>query len=94
MSQPAYSAHPFSTSELARTLRVFQQTTDHEFWPDDLSLLDESHFDLRWVVGHKQITDVYLLGLAVKRQGVLVTLDTSIPVAAVQGATADHLLSP
>jgi len=93
MSQPAYSEHPFSLGELARTLRAFQQTTDHEFWPEDLSLLDESRFDLRWVVGHRQITDVYLLGLAVQRQGVLVTLDTSIPVAAVCEATGSSLVS-
>ena len=59
------------------------------FWPDDVSLCDSDVFSL--TVGHRQLTDVYLLGLAVQRGGRLATFDRSIPVKAVRGARADHL---
>ena len=49
--------------------------TDHEFWPDDISITDEAIFDHGYILGPNQITDVYLLGLAVKNGGRLVTFD-------------------
>ena len=63
---------------------------------DDLSLLDEQHFNMELVRGHQQLTDVYLLGLAVKHKGLLATFDQKIPLAAVKGATRASLevLSP
>jgi toxin-antitoxin system PIN domain toxin len=62
--------------------------TDHVFWPDDVSLLDEQLFDRSRVLGHKQLTDVYLLGLAVKNGGRLVTFDHAVPIGAVRAAGA------
>ena len=41
----------------------------HEFWPDDISLADSHVFDHARLRGPGQITDVYLLALAVKRGG-------------------------
>jgi uncharacterized protein len=66
-------------------------TLDHEFWPDDVSLRDDSAVDFTRVHGHNQITDLYLLALAVKRNGALITFDQNIPLHAVHGATAAHL---
>lgn len=40
----------------------------------------------------RHITDAYLLALAVKNHGRFVTLDQGIPLAAVQGAQARHLV--
>lgn len=65
---------------------------DHEFWPEDLSLRDAAAVDFNRVHGHNQITDLYLLALAVKHQGTLVSFDQSIPLAAVRDATPEHLL--
>ena len=59
------------------------------FWPDDVSVCDPSGFSL--TVGHRQLTAVYLLGLAVRREGRLATFDRSIPVKAVRRARPDHL---
>jgi hypothetical protein len=42
-------------------------------------------------VGHRQLTDVYLLGLAQKKGGVLATFDRTIPAAAVVGARRNLL---
>jgi hypothetical protein len=49
----------------------------HVFWPDDVSLCDE-RVPLDRVMGHRQLTDAYLLGLAIRNGGRLVTLDRSI----------------
>ena len=45
------------------------------------------------VVSARQLTDDYLLLLAVKRGGRLVTFDTAITVAAVAGATPQHVVT-
>lgn len=64
---------------------------DHEFWADDVSLRDDHAVDFTRVHGHNQITDLYLLALAVRHGGTLVTFDQSVPLDAVHGATAAHL---
>jgi toxin-antitoxin system PIN domain toxin len=76
---------------LAESFRRFRSSGHHEFWPDDLSILEERLFNPEQIRGHQQVTDVYLLGLAVKHQGVLATFDQKIPVAAVKGATRESL---
>ena len=57
-----------------------------------MSLRDEELFDHRLIVSHQQLTDVYLLGLAVSQVGALVTFDRSIPLAAVRSAERDSLI--
>lgn len=64
---------------------------DHEFWPDDLSIADSDRFDHRRIMGPSQLTDIYLLGLAVKHGGRLATFDRTIPLAAVCGAEPRHV---
>ena len=65
---------------------------DHEFWPDDVSITDATLFDPAFILGPNQIADVYLLGLAVRRGGRLVTFDRGMPMRAVRGAGAEHLV--
>ena len=77
-------------AEVARRLASFRNSGDHVFWPDDVSLCDSRVFDLS--VGHRHLTDVYLLALAVRRDGRLATLDRTIPAKAVRGARAAHLV--
>jgi toxin-antitoxin system PIN domain toxin len=81
---------PLQTALWGLALQVVQ--SDHEFWPDDISILDETRFDRRHILGPRQITDVYLLGLAVKNGGRLVTFDRGLPLKAVRGATPEHLV--
>jgi predicted nucleic acid-binding protein len=50
----------------------------HHFWTDEVSLLDRQRFDLSVVRGHKQLTDVYLLGLCHAKGGRLVTFDGGV----------------
>ena len=78
--------------EAVRLLTTWIGQSDHEFWPDDLSLLDGGAIDHTRVLGHTQITDVYLLALAVKHGGRFVTLDRRVTLSAVAGAGPEHLV--
>jgi predicted nucleic acid-binding protein len=64
----------------------------HEFWPDEVSLLDAALVDAARIHGPRQLSDVYLLALAVQRGGCFATLDTSVALTAVKGARKNHLL--
>ena len=63
----------------------------HFFWPDSVSLRDRRLFHWSAGVGHDQITDIYLLGLARQKGGRLATFDRRIPAAAVVGAEHGHV---
>ena len=91
MSHPGY---PNSHSVLEVVDRLRSATADHthEFWTDGISLLDDQLVDHTRVHGPRQLTDVYLLALAVKNGGRLVTFDMSIGTTAVRGAKGHHLL--
>ena len=91
MSRPGYSANQLTPAQSAALIRERCARPDHEFWSDDLSLLDESWFDLSKISGPRQITDLYLLALAVAHRGQLVTFDRSIPWRGVAGATQGNL---
>ncbi len=89
MSQPAYpGARP--AAEVAARLADAAATPHHAFWPDDVDLLDPPGLDWRRVLGHRQVTDAYLLALAVRHGGRFVSFDRRIPLEAVVGARAEH----
>lgn len=91
MSQPAYpGALPVAT--VAARLAEAVQHESHRFWPDDISLLAADLVDWPRVLGHRQVTDAYLLTLAERHQGRLVTFDGRVDIAAVAGASPEHLL--
>lgn len=94
MSAPAYSAtHRASPEQIVEGLRALAEELDHEFWPDDVSLLDETLMDFSRLHGHRQVTDAYLLALAVRHGGALASFDTALPMTAVRGAGRKHLLA-
>ena len=64
----------------------------HEFWADELSLLDSELIDATRVHGPRQLTDIYLLALAVERKAKFVTFDGKIPLAAVRKARPENLV--
>jgi toxin-antitoxin system PIN domain toxin len=91
VSQPNY-ANPISVEAALELFAEQIAGTDHVFWPDDISLTDSRCFDGTRILGPKQLTDVYLLALAVKNGGRLATLDRTVPLAAVRGAEPRHLV--
>jgi toxin-antitoxin system PIN domain toxin len=91
LSNPGYGGVPARPVDLLVLLRKFCAGGDHQFWADTVSLRDERLFDLAFIRGHRQLTDVYLLGLAKTMHGCLATFDRTIPLKAVAGATPGHL---
>ena len=91
LSNPAYRGTLTRAPDVAERLRIFSGSGGHVFWPCDVSLLGASVFDWSQIAGYRQLTDVYLLGLAHTRGGCLATFDRGIPIRAVKGATASSL---
>lgn len=78
--------------EMAAILQPMLAKSFHRFWPDDLSILDESAFTHKHLIGSGQITDSYLLALAVKNGGRFLTLDGGVALNSVVGAKDHHLV--
>lgn len=91
MSHAGYP-NPIPAPAVMARLAEATATRQHEFWPDDVSLLDPRIADATRVHGPRQITDLYLLALAVRHDGRFVTFDNAIAPDAVHGARATHLL--
>jgi uncharacterized protein len=89
--QGNYPERP-TVAQAIEQLRLQLDEPGHEFWPDDISIIEAAQFDRARILGPKQISDVYLLALAVKNGGRLVTFDRGIPLAAVRGAEPRHLV--
>jgi toxin-antitoxin system PIN domain toxin len=90
-SQPTYP-NPLPVDVVAQRLREAASHGHHEFWADEVSLLDKRAVDTTRIHGPRQLTDVYLLSLAVARGGRLVTFDRSLPLEAVVKAQRKHLV--
>ena len=91
MSQQRYP-NAFSVNDVMVRLQSAVSTRHHEFFADDISLLDDSAVDRERLLSPRQLTDVYLLALAVEHGARLVTLDKSIPIAAARQAVAESLM--
>ena len=92
LSNRAYP-RPQPVAAVAARLAEAAATPHHEFWPDDLSVLEPARFTHERWLDSRQITDAYLLALAVHRGGVFVTLDHGIDISLVKGATPRHLVT-
>lgn len=91
ISNPAYE-RPLPLSGAVALMQAQAGRPGHVFWPDDISFADAAIFDHDRLQGPNQITDAYLLALAVRNGGRLATLDRGISLAAVRGAKAEHLV--
>lgn len=56
-------------------LSQIENMPGHEFWPDSLAY---SAVNLSGVIGHRQVTDAYLVSLASSQGGKLATLDEGL----------------
>ncbi len=73
-------------------LRGLREWPGHEFWPDAISVLDPQPANASRMETAAQVTDSYLLALAVSRGGKLATFDRRLSTAAVVGGKAALLL--
>ncbi len=84
VSNPAFSPHAVQPLEAVRLLGANLRHRHHYFWPDDLTLAGATERVQGNLAGHRQLTDAYLIALALHRKGKLATLDRAI----------DSLLAP
>ena len=90
LAHPRYP-NPLPVAAVVERLREACTVPMHEFWPDDISVLDARVVDPARVHGPRQLTDVYLLALAIRHRGRFVTFDTTVPRDAVKGADNAYL---
>jgi uncharacterized protein len=87
LSNPAYNGTVTRLEAIVERLRMFRASGHHHFWDEAVSITDLEAVRPSYVRGHRQVTDIYLLALAVRMGGRLATFDRSVPVSAVVGAT-------
>ncbi|MDD5319862.1 MAG: hypothetical protein PHD43_04460 [Methylococcales bacterium] len=89
--KPSYP-NSVATKQVSDRLAEATLHPSHQFWPDAISLLNTDFLNWEWVLNSRQVTDLYLLALAVQQGGRFVTLDRGIAIDAVAGANIEHLL--
>ena len=82
-SHPNYPNRPGDVPAVLAIFRRLCEAPGHRFWSEDVSILQI--LEPPALITHTQITDVYLLGLAVQKSGKLATFDRRIPADAVRG---------
>lgn len=89
VSHPKYQDGGASPAQVLGILTRLTELEGHVRWPDDVSLTDPGLFVAARLLTPAQVTDTYLLGLAVRHGGRLATLDRRLsPLAVVGGAAA------
>lgn len=92
-SHPQYPNRPGDARTVLAILRKFCSVTGHQFWVEDITIRNVLQADI--ILSSSQITDAYLLGLAVHKGGRLATFDQRLPVKAITGGPAAlELITP
>jgi toxin-antitoxin system PIN domain toxin len=78
VSNPGFSRDAVTPTEALAVLQENAKAGDHRFWAASLSVQDAVKTVRSRLAGHQQVTDAYLLGLAMRRHGVLATFDAGI----------------
>lgn len=78
ISNPAFSPNALTTADAFQLLESNLKHSGHKFWPDDIGVLEATRNFQSQIAGHQQVTDAYLMGLALHRKGKLATLDSGM----------------
>ena len=93
VSHPNYPGAPGSPASVVAIVAELRSLAGHVFWPDDISLAGAEHVEAKRILTSGQVTDSYLLALAVAHDGHLATFDRRISTKAVKGGKAAlHLI--
>jgi toxin-antitoxin system PIN domain toxin len=91
----SHARYPNRPGDVAAVLAILQRlcaNPRHQFWSEDISIRDIITDGT--VVSSAQITDIFLLGLAVHKGGKLATFDHRVAVGSVQHGAASLELIP
>jgi toxin-antitoxin system PIN domain toxin len=95
LGHPRYPNSPGTPAVVSALLRQLVMHPEHQFWSTAPSLLDHLAVDTARLLDPGQITDAYLLAVAVHHRGVLATLDTRLnPLSVRNGPEALQVLAP
>lgn len=86
LSNPAFSERALTPSKALQVLIRNVELPGHHFWNDSIDLREAMGKMATVVTGHQQITDAYLVALAIHNRGKLATLDRKILKFAPAGA--------
>lgn len=78
-----YPNSPGTPAAVVEILTLLRSVGGHEFWADDISLLDGKRVNPSRLLDSAQVTDTYLLALAASHRGQLATFDRHLVAAAV-----------
>ena len=78
LSNPAFSPNALTPADALALLRANLRHPAHRFWEEDLSFADAIGPFAERIVGYRQVSDAYLLGLAIHKKGKLATLDRAV----------------
>jgi uncharacterized protein len=78
VSNPAFSRDAVTPKEAMNILAANMRHKAHHFWADEIDVMMAAWQFSERLVGHQQVTDAYLLGLAIHKKGKLVTMDRTI----------------
>jgi toxin-antitoxin system PIN domain toxin len=93
VGHPKYPGTPGSPATVAAIVANLRTLAGHVFWPDDISLVGEARINPKKILTSGQVTDTYLLALAVVHDGQLATFDRRLSANAVRGGKAAlHLI--
>jgi uncharacterized protein len=88
LSNPAFSPRSLTPSGALLVLKSNVELPGHQFWNDSLQLGEALERIPTLLTGHQQITDAYLIALAMHNRGKLATLDRGTarfaPVGAIE----------
>ena len=90
ISSPRFLAHPPDIAEALRMLEILTRLPGHHFWMSEVGFVKAVEPLMERFFGHQQVTDAYLLGLAISKKGKLATLDRGFKLLA-GGKLRDHL---
>jgi toxin-antitoxin system PIN domain toxin len=88
VGHPKYPNSPGPPSTVVQSLLAIRGLPGHTFWPDNLSIADETFVASALLVNHSRVTDSYLLALAHANGGRLATLDQKLAIEVVPNGKA------
>jgi toxin-antitoxin system PIN domain toxin len=85
VGHPKYPNSPGPPGVVLQSLIAIRGLAGHKFWPDKLSIADETFFAPELLSSHTRVTDSYLLALAHAFGGRLATMDQKLATEVVHG---------
>lgn len=93
MGNPRFANTMGSPAQVVPKLQSLLEQPGHVFWTDDISLMTSDLVDRDQISTPNQVTDTYLLALAVHNRCALATFDRRMSTRAVKGAkSALHII--